>query len=530
MLNKEMALINVDTLGDRLADALRAGHIWPAFQPIVDLKTGVLRSFEILARWTDPLLGPISPLVFIPQLEKSEQIDRLTSFLLQAACNVAARWSGNFSLAVNLAPGQLQKTECARWLSETVGKTNFPLTRVQVEVTESSLFVDEEKAFATLTQLDALGVRIAIDDFGTGYSSLARLQAFPFHKLKIDACFIRDIDLLRSKRRIAAAIIGLGQSLGMTVVAEGVETEAEAEILRELGCDFGQGWLFGKPMPAKSASVYATALLDRMVLETPTMDASPFQQLHQLRTLYKQAPVGLAYLDMSYRHVHANDRFAAIHGLTGNQLAGKSIYELMDGELLATVEEALAETLSSETAVKRQYVFNGRDVLVFSSRVADVGDDLIGFSVVAIDTTEQMEAIRRLEESEDHFRQATALHLDIVWAALPDGTVNYIGPTIEDISDETLRTRIERWYQKMHPEDHLRVRQEWLAWIPTGRPFEAEFRIKDSSGKYRWMRSRARPNVDNFGSITRWYGIITDIDDLKELQQELTKRSKKPEP
>lgn len=229
-----------------LERAIADGEIWPAFQPIVSLRTGAIAGFEVLARWSDPQAGEISPGSFIPRLERHGVIGILSDALIDRACRAAAGWPGAFTLAFNISPYQLTSGELPSHLADLMEATGFPLNRVELEVTEGSLISDDDLALTILRDIDTLGVKIGIDDFGTGYSSLARLEAFPFHKLKIDARFVRGLDREAGKRRIAAAVIGLGQSLGMTVVAEGVETEEEAAILQELGCQQGQGWLYSK--------------------------------------------------------------------------------------------------------------------------------------------------------------------------------------------------------------------------------------------------------------------------------------------
>lgn len=251
-------MIGPEHLRFRLTNALAQGHIWPAFQPIIDIRSGALAGFEILARWSDPDAGDITPGVFIPLLEKHHLADVLSQALMRSACAAAARWKGRFFLAFNVTPDQLLSDGLSNWIAAVASQTGFPLTRIQLEITESSLITDDATAYGTLNRLNEIGVAISLDDFGTGYSSLARLEAFPFRKLKIDAQFVRDLEHDKRKRRIVSAVIGLGQSLGITVVAEGVETEAEAAILRRLGCPLGQGWFMAKVSGQMKLCVYST--------------------------------------------------------------------------------------------------------------------------------------------------------------------------------------------------------------------------------------------------------------------------------
>jgi len=270
------------------------------------------------------------------------------------------------------------------------------------------------------------------------------------------------------KRRIVSAVIGLGQSLGITVIAEGVETEAEAAVLKGLGCPFGQGWLYGKGVPAAEAQkVYER--LPENAAPGSVVDTSPFQQLHQLETLYDQAPVGLSFLDLHYRHVRANDIFAAMHGLTARDLEGKTIYDVMRGETLNNVEAVLSKALGPDPSPPQDYLIGKHEYRVFVQKVSDIGGEKLGFSIVSIDVTEQNRVLRTLQQSEDHFRHAVELHPDIAWAATADGNVYYISPTFEDLPDDTMQDRIDRWMTKMHPEDRARTRSAWLKWIPRWR-------------------------------------------------------------
>ncbi|MBK0024005.1 EAL domain-containing protein [Ochrobactrum sp. S46] len=502
--------ISQNELRFRLAKALEHDDIWPAFQPIVDIRSGALAGFEILARWSDAEAGDISPVVFIPLLEKHRLADGLSQALMRSACSVAAKWGGRFFLAFNIAPDQLLSDDLANWISVVASETSFPLSRIQLEVTESSLISDDTAAYSTLNHLNAIGVSISLDDFGTGYSSLARLEAFPFRKLKIDRQFVRGLERDKRKRRIVSSVIGLGQSLDITVVAEGVETEAEAAILRGLGCPLGQGWLYGKGVSAAEAR----QVFDRsgeMASPGALLDSSPFQQLHQLQALYDQAPVGLCFLDLHFRHVRANDIFAAMHGLTGHELQGKTIYDVMQGDTVKRVEAVLSKALGRNPLPPQDYRMGKKEFRVFAQKVVDIGGMNLGFSVVAVDITEQNRTLRTLQQSEEHFRNAVELNPDIAWAATPDGTVDYISPTPEDLPDDTMQDRIDRWMSKMHPEDRVRVRTTWLHWIATGKPWEIQFRIAWTDGSYRPVLSRARARIAANGAVLRWYGVISDL-------------------
>lgn len=368
---------------EELKAAIRQGLIWQAFQPIIAIKDRTVAGFEVLARWTDPTGEERSPATFLPLVKRCKLLGMLSLVQIHRSCTVAAGWPGEFFLAFNLTPQQLAVASFPKKLAEIAAETGFPLHRIQVEITEDALITKVEKTLSILRELSLLGVTVSIDDFGTGYSSLARLEAFQFQKLKIDARFVSGVDQDASKRRIVAAIIGLGHSLGIRIVAEGVEREEEEAVLQGYGCDLGQGWLYSKAVPAD----FVPALLAQRGTSAKTtggLDASPFLQLLQLEALYRQAPVGLCFVDRAYRHVRANHRFAAIHGMTPEQIEGRTIFEVMNEEKSERAKIFLDRSLQSDVAIENRYQSeDGKDYLFFSSSVRDIDGSIIGFSVVS---------------------------------------------------------------------------------------------------------------------------------------------------
>ena len=230
--------------------ALIEGQIVPYFQPMVDLKTAQFIGFEVLARWLHPERGIIEPEVFIPIAQKTGLITDLTLSILRQACRAAALWSHPFPIALNIDPEQLQD----RWLPEkllgVLTEQGFPSDRLEIEITEDALVADFETARYVIASLRNHGVRIALDDFGAGSSSLAHLSQLSIDTIKIDRSFVQSIDRNPRSIVIIGAVIGLGHSLGMTIMAEGIETPDRAARLVELGCDGGQGYLFARPVPA----------------------------------------------------------------------------------------------------------------------------------------------------------------------------------------------------------------------------------------------------------------------------------------
>ena len=191
----------------------------------------------------------ISPAVFIPVAEDTGLINELGDWVMQTACTEAAAWPSHVRLAVNVSPVQLKSPTLALRITSVLAASGLPPHRLEIEITEAVLIHDDESALAILHQLRAIGVRIALDDFGTGFSSLSYLKRFPFDKIKIDRCFVSDIEVDGSAA-IVQAVVNIAAARNMTTTAEGVETEEQREILRRLGCTQMQGYLFSAPKPA----------------------------------------------------------------------------------------------------------------------------------------------------------------------------------------------------------------------------------------------------------------------------------------
>ncbi len=237
----------------RLRQALADGHMRLYYQPQIDIATGRVTGAEALVRWLDPVEGLISPARFIPVAESSGVIGPLGEWVMREACAQGQRWRNlglpEITLAVNVSPHQFLLTDIVGSTAAALADAGFPAAQLELEITESALAKQPEEAMLVLRRLRQLGLRLAIDDFGTGYSSLAHLKRFPIDVLKIDQSFIRDIPHSADDMAISAAVIAMGHSMGLTVLAEGVETAAQLDFLRQRGCDHFQGYLCSRPLP-----------------------------------------------------------------------------------------------------------------------------------------------------------------------------------------------------------------------------------------------------------------------------------------
>ncbi|MEG4962066.1 MULTISPECIES: EAL domain-containing response regulator [unclassified Microcoleus] len=254
-----------------LRHALAQGEFQVYYQPQVNIATGQVIGAEALVRWQNPDRGIISPGEFIPLAEETGLIIQIGEWVLLSACAQAASWLAAgfspFTISVNLSARQLSDPELKARIVQILETTGLEPANLELEMTESALVENATVAGATLNQLKALGIRIAIDDFGTGYATLGYLKQFAFDSLKIDRIFVRNANEDTQNAAITTAVILLGHSLNMTVIAEGVETEAELDFLKQHQCDIMQGYLFSRPEPA--------AIIESMLVADPGLFAQP---------------------------------------------------------------------------------------------------------------------------------------------------------------------------------------------------------------------------------------------------------------
>jgi diguanylate cyclase (GGDEF)-like protein/PAS domain S-box-containing protein len=237
-----------------LRAAIATGALSLAFQPIVDASSECLAGFEALARWQHPIQGEVSPARFIPLAEETGLIDKIGEWVLRTACAEAAHWPDTISVAVNLSPLQFANPEFATVVLNALAQSGLDPRRLELEVTEGVFLKESAATRSTLQRLDAIGTRLTLDDFGTGYSSLGYLHRAPFRKIKIDRSFVHGISGEHGQRpAIVRAIVALAESLGMTTTAEGAETIADLEAVRELGCMQVQGHVYGRAIAAEEA-------------------------------------------------------------------------------------------------------------------------------------------------------------------------------------------------------------------------------------------------------------------------------------
>ena len=455
---------------------------------------------------------------------------------MQKAFEAATFIPEPLTLAFNISPLQLHDLGLPKQIHSAAEDLGFPLRRVVIEITESALVDNVEHAQTISNELKALGCKIGLDDFGTGYSSLLHLQSLPFDELKVDCSFVGSMTQRRESRKIVAAVVGLGQSLGLTTVAEGIETREQAEMLLWLGCELGQGWLFGRPTPAEDLPAVIEMSREKISFNQSTglwgdlaWNALPSQRLAHLQAVYDGAPVGLALLDRDLRYVTLNQRLADMNRAPVEEHLGKHVAEMVP-EIFPQFEAFIRRSLEGEviTGVEvRRPAGPGaaqRDHLLSYQPVRDEGGEIIGVSVAVADITERKVAEAALRESEDHYRHMVELNPQIPWELDADGNAMAIGPRWEQVTGMSAATAEGRGFlEAIHPEDRPRVEHAIAASIRSGDPIDVGCRILSRNNEWRWVRSRGAARRDPSGKIIRWYGSADDMNDQKKAEEALRK-------
>ncbi len=393
--------------------ALERDEVVPYFQPLVDLRTGRVTGFEVLARWLHPDLGPVLPSNFIALSEENGLIGAMTRQVFQRAFAMAADMPGSLGLAVNISPVQLRYRSLCNQIKDLASAADFELDRLTIEITESAILEDLESARKSTLDLKGIGCKLALDDFGTGYSSLRHLQALPFDQVKIDRSFVSGMVKRRESRKIVATIVGLAHTLDLSTVAEGIETEEQADILLLLGCQLGQGWLYGKAEPAsRLPDLIAAAPKPALQkdgfgdkLAVSSLEALPSQRLAQLQAIYDGVPVGLCFLDRNLRYVSINRRLADMNGMPVSAFLGRTVKEMIPN-LFPSYEPYLLRALEGEAITGAQVVrpasepgqMDRLSIATYQPAWDEAGE-VIGLSVAVLDVTEQEETRQKVRAS-----------------------------------------------------------------------------------------------------------------------------------
>ncbi|MGA2672189.1 MAG: EAL domain-containing protein [Terracidiphilus sp.] len=519
--------------------AIEYDELEPCFQPVVELHTGRLSGFEVLARWKHSELGLVLPENFISLAEENGLIGLLTEQIMRKAFASAPALPEPLVLAINVSPSQLRDLSLPGHIRDAAEQGGFPLDRLIIEITESGLVDNYERAQKITRELKETGCKLALDDFGTGYSSMRHLQSLPIDALKIDRSFVSAMTNTRESRKIVAAIIGLGHSLGMIAIAEGVETEEQAEMLLWLGCGKGQGWLYGRPLTADRIPQMVEAtprvLLSSLSLHgdgwvVSSLEALPAQRLAQLQAIYDGTPVGLCFLDRDLRYVSINKRLADMNGAPLAAYLGRTVEEMIP-KMFPEIEPHLRRALKGEAIRNMEFSRPGNKAgesettnLMSYQPALDEAGEVIGVAVAVVDITERKRTEEALRESEDHLRNLVELNPEIPWVMDSEGNnldVSSRWTAMTGLSKD--QTRDLGWLEALHPEDVEPTMKALQEGLHSGKQIDIEYRVKSIDRGWRWMRSRGSPRVGPTGQIVRWYGSVEDVHERKLLEAALRK-------
>jgi PAS domain S-box-containing protein len=503
------------------SEALIDGRIVPYFQPIVSLQDGTIASFEVLARWKEAGRAYISPSLFIPRADRGGMLDELLLSLMRQTFTVAKDWPGEVPLAFNVSPSQLHRPRLVDEIRQVTTEYEFPPSRLGIEVIETAILDNKDEAGSILEQLISMGCSISLDDFGTGYSSLTWLATLPFSRIKIDTSFVRTMLAQRESRKIVTSVVGLGLSLGLSVVAEGVETVEAAEFLRSIGCPFAQGFLFGRPMPA-TAVPKALHKPPGVKLSANPMKLSLEQRVAQISALYQAEEVSIGFIDTDLVVVDVSEALAKRLGKTLSEVIGHYVYDFAPKNV-PSVDFLRSCQLNGLPYPSFELPLPSGDTdLVTVLRVHDEANELIGYSIVGIDITAHKQAVDALRESEERFRVAALLSPRTTWQVNAEGYYVSFDESYAQMTGVTSdAAKNMTWLEFVSPDDRDRAEEKWKRSLQTGDIFDEELRCRASDGHYRWFRTYLAPRCEADGQILYWYGQKEDIDSRKHAQEKL---------
>ncbi len=509
--------------------AIDRREVIPYFQPIVELRSGRLWGFEMLARWQHTQYGLVSPDKFIDLAERSGLMEPLSHLLLEQACTaLAPSFPAHLTLSVNITPSQMHDRGLSARILTAAEYAGFQPRQLVIEITETALLSDLEVPIAIAKDLKKHGVRIALDDFGTGYSSLRHLNSLPLDEIKIDQSFIRSMNDQRESRKITAAVAGLGQSLGLIAIAEGIENKMHVDMLFYMGCELGQGYFYSRPVPFNEVS----ALIAKNTLSAPpsspllasdmaaNLEVAPALRLAQLQAIYDHVPLGLCFLDRDLRYISINKQFEEMLPSPPQPRLGKTVGEIAP-LIFPRLEPYLRRALAGEPIYNLEIPYpSGKTpselntFLMFCQPVLDEANEVVGISVALKDITAQKRVETELHEQKEHYQRPLELSSSYPFVADAHGNMSWTAE--QGLTGAKPGDLLGRgWHKVVHPDDLPVLEEQWASDVKAGTTHDFQFRIRTADGEWHLARSRANPRRGDNGEIIGWYGLLEDVDNDK---------------
>ena len=348
--------------------------------------------------------------------------------------------------------------------------------------------------------------------------------------MKVDRGFVNSMTQKRDSRKIVASVVGLGQSLGLITAAEGVETQEEADMLFWMGCDIGQGWLYGRPAPADQVTRVILDASHQVHLRRPapvseasmSLGALPGQRLAQLQAIYDGAPVGLCLLDRDLRYVSLNRRLAEMNGVAAEAHLGRTPAEVIP-KVFPIVESYMRRALAGEPVIgvevqKPPAVTGqkGQTLMISYQPVRDEAGEVLGISVAIMDVTERKQAEEALQKSEEHYRHMITLSPHVPWVLNTEGEVMEAGPRWEFITGQPMEQALGNgWLRVLHPNDVAPTLEAIHLSLHTGDGIDVKYRVRKTGEEWKWMRSRGSPRFGPTGKIVCIYGVVEEFNDVE---------------
>ena len=508
------------------------------YQPQVDLLTKHILRFEALIRWNNQKLGAVLPGVFIPIAEKNSLICEIDRWVISHVCRQINVWQATgmsvMQIAINISGRSLSRKDLAPFIRQELDNYGIDPTLLQIEITEGVLMLDADVTIAALNELKQIGISLAMDDFGTGYSSLQYLQSMPVDTLKIDRSFVKTITDINEKNPLISAIIALAESLGLDVIAEGIESEVQKNYLSFHDCRVGQGYLFSRPVPAEEVpALFRSCREGKTSRETGIQDITGRKRVNETLRLTRfsidHSSDGFFWMTPDARIIDVNDAACRSLGYSREELLQLSVPDI-DPFYIADVWRQHFADLRQHGSQTFETVHTTKDGIQFPVEIVanyiQFGSEECNCAIVR-NITERKQTEMALRKSEENFR--TIIEVSPVPLAMNDeyGNITYlnqafvqtIGYTMSDIPN------LEAWWTRAYPDPQYRksVAESWMINLEEAKrtnspfvPLEANIVCKDNS--VRTLVCSATP-IEN-GFVGNHLVILYDITDRKKAEEE----------